>query len=269
MTPPPAHAAPKKASPGPLPAANGMRLAMLDTARGAALLSMVAFHLAYDLVYLFDVDWPWFRSVWGDLWQASIGWSFVFIAGCSASLSRNTGLRACKLALVALGITCATAVARVDIPVYFGVIHCLALCTAVLSVAKPVVDRMPPAPAAAASLVAALATAHLSDGYLGIPGVASIALPEVLYRIDALSFLGLPGPTFASGDYFPLLPYLCVYLAGYFGFRSLAPRASVARLLAKNPVPPLAFAGRHSMAVYLAHQVVLLGALALVFAAIR
>ena len=38
------------------------RIAALDVLRGLTLLSMIAYHTCWDLVYLFRMDWGWYRS---------------------------------------------------------------------------------------------------------------------------------------------------------------------------------------------------------------
>lgn len=242
------------------------RYALLDTVRGAAVVAMVLFHLVYDLVFIYGVDMAWFRGTVGEAWEVAVGWTFVCVAGCSASLSHNNGKRACKLGLVALAITAVTGVARIDTPIYFGVIHCLAACTAVVCLAKPALDRLPRIPAALACLVLAVATSSVRDGFVQlVPGVSLFDIPDVFYRWNELSFLGFPGPTFSSGDYFPLFPYLFVYLCGYFAFAELAARQACRRVLCMDPVAPLALLGRHSLGIYLVHQVVIIAVLALVF----
>ena len=37
------------------------RSARLDAIRGWALVSMIAYHASWDLVYLFGLDWPWYQ----------------------------------------------------------------------------------------------------------------------------------------------------------------------------------------------------------------
>lgn len=269
-------ASPGCAGTGPSPAvpaadpralsADRPRYALLDAVRGATVVAMVLFHLVYDLVFIYEVDIAWFRGTPGEVWEIAVGWSFVAVAGCSAALSHSNGRRACKLGLVALGITAVTGVVRVDIPIYFGVIHCLAACAAVVCLFAPKLARLPRVPAAAACLALAVVSAPLQDGFLQIlPGVPFVAVPDALYRWDELAFLGLPGPSFASGDYFPLLPHLFVYLFGYFAFGALEGSARARRALQADPVPPLALLGRHSLGIYLVHQVVLIAVLALVF----
>ena len=41
----------------------GGRLQLLDVIRGITLLSMIAYHGSWDLVYLAGVDWPWYHSL--------------------------------------------------------------------------------------------------------------------------------------------------------------------------------------------------------------
>lgn len=44
----------------------------LDTLRGLALISMIFYHGVWDLVYIGNVDWEWFRSDAAFIWQQSI-----------------------------------------------------------------------------------------------------------------------------------------------------------------------------------------------------
>ena len=90
------------------------------------------------------------------------------------------------------------------------------------------------------------------------------ALPAVkralAIRFDWLLPFGLHSPGFSSFDYFPLIPWLGVFLIGaalgktvYASGRSLMPR----------PLPRtfVNFAGRYSLWIYLAHQPVIMGVL--------
>ena len=116
---------------------------------------------------------------------------------------------------------------------------------------------VPRGPVAAAVLaVAFVALLDLPRGSVGI-GPVSVILPEGAYGTEWLSWLGLPGPAFSSGDYYPLLPYLMLYLAGVAMGSSWAERGypGWARRLR---VAPLNFVGRHALVVYVVHQPVLL-----------
>ena len=71
--------------------------------------------------------------------------------------------------------------------------------------------------------------------------------------LDLLAVLGLPGPGFWSSDYFPLVPWVFLYLCGYFLWRLIGSRQRVMDRL-RPGIGPLALIGRHSLAVYLLHQ---------------
>ena len=63
---------------------------------------------------------------------------------------------------------------------------------------------------------------------------------------------------FHSSDYFPLIPWMFLYLCGYFLWRAVGHRRRVMEKL-KPGFAPLAFLGRHSLLIYLLHQPVLMG----------
>ena len=73
-------------------------------------------------------------------------------------------------------------------------------------------------------------------------------------------------PGFVSGDYYPIIPFIFMYLAGYFP-------AHIAQSIDKtvpswayaNPLPALASLGRHALPFYLLHQPIILGILELVY----
>jgi uncharacterized membrane protein len=77
---------------------------------------------------------------------------------------------------------------------------------------------------------------------------------------DWLLPLGLHSPGFSSFDYFPLIPWLGIFLLGAaLGKSVYAPRRS----LLPWSLPQTFFnaAGRHSLIIYIAHQPVILGIL--------
>ena len=120
------------------------RITIFDTVRGFTMISMAGFHACYDLVYLYGWDMPWFtQTVFQDIWRASISWIFLFIAGWMCTLSRNNAKRAAKYAAAALVVWIATTLVSVDDSVNFGIIYCMAACTAVAAVARPMLQKFP------------------------------------------------------------------------------------------------------------------------------
>ncbi len=226
------------------------RVHAIDVLRGLIIASMVAFHACYDLAYLSGVSMPWFTgTIFQDIWRASISWTFLILAGAMTEFSRNNLKRAALYGACALVVFAATSLAGVDTAVNFGILFCMAASTAICAVARRPLGRISPMIGLTASLVLFAATYHLPLG---------------TYQVQGLAWLGFPSPSFASGDYYPLLPYLSMYLAGMFAQRLyLDSRRS--RGLSDYPdwaysdfCPPLGLLGRHSLAIYLIHQPVLL-----------
>jgi uncharacterized membrane protein len=80
-----------------------------------------------------------------------------------------------------------------------------------------------------------------------------VPLPRALYQIRGLAWLGIPGPGFASGDYYPVLPFLFMYLSGA-ALGKLWKRQGYPETARKLACPPLEFVGRHPLAFYIFHQ---------------
>ena len=108
-----------------------MRYRLLDTLRGFSLVSMILYHICWDLVHMYGFDWPWFMKTQGYLWQQSICWLFIFVSGFCQGLKRDerTLSSACKRGLVimvsGLLVTAATLVFAPEAKIIFGVLFFL------------------------------------------------------------------------------------------------------------------------------------------------
>ena len=232
------------------------RVRFFDSLRGLSVLSMVGFHLCYDLRYLTGLSLPWFQGTFQDIWRATISWVFLFLAGAMSSYSRNNYRRAAKYGLFALAIFAVTTIAAVDDAISFGIIFCMAACTLVTAILETLRIRPRGLVAAAGCVAAFLALLHVPSGYLDF-GFTRMTLPQELYATPWLSWLGFPGPGFVSGDYYPVLPYLLMYLAGASAGPSLKDSFCSGRIRDLG-LRPLEWLGRHALLVYAVHQPVLL-----------
>lgn len=228
------------------------RITIFDTVRGFTMISMAGFHACYDLAYLYGWDMPWFtQSVFQDIWRASISWVFLFIAGWMCTLSRNNIKRAAKYALAALVVWLATTLVSVDDSVSFGIIYCMAACTGIVALTDPVLKKI---------------TARWGMPLCLMLFAITLSIPKTIYPVPYLAWLGFPSPGFISGDYYPIIPFIFMYLAGYFaahiaqGIDKTVPSWAYA-----NPLPALASLGRHALPFYLLHQPIILGILELVY----
>ena len=236
--------------------AHRFRIGIFDAVRGLSVISMALFHLCYDLKFLSGFDLPWFVPPFQDIWRASISWTFLFVAGCMCPLSRSNLKRGLQYGAVALAIWAVTLVASVDTPISFGIIYCMAACTLAAWALRSIGMLPRGRVAALVCLALFVLTLNISRGSLGV-GPLTLELPGALYEVDFLPWLGIPGPHFSSGDYYPLLPYLFMYLCGaalgsYWNERGYPEWARKERLA------PVSLVGRHALLVYVVHQPVLL-----------
>lgn len=222
------------------------RIAFFDMLRGFTVISMVAFHAAYDAAYIYGYALPWFHgTLFQDIWRASISWTFLALAGWMTSLSRSNVKRACLYAGAALAVWVVTTVASVDTPISFGILFCMAASTAIYSVLQPLLKRLNPFFGTLLFLV-----------LFGL----TLNVPKADYSFDGLAWLGMPGPHFASGDYYPIVPFTFMYLAGSMGvraFKRLCPQGYPTWMY-RNAVPALSWVGTKSLIIYLAHQPLLI-----------
>ena len=101
----------------------------IDTIRGCALVSMIAYHGCWDLVYLYGFDWAWYRSFGAYVWQQSICWTFILLSGYCFFLGRRPVRRG--LVTFAAGglVSAVTAVVMPENPVFCGVLTFMGMAT--------------------------------------------------------------------------------------------------------------------------------------------
>jgi len=242
--------APLRASAAP-PSRHRERIWEIDFLRGLSIILMVGYHLLYDLGAMAGVG-----SLLGfttDLstpaWLAAqyfFAALFVVLSGISSTLSRGNVRRALKLLAVALLVTAATFFFNRAATVHFGILHCLGASILIYGLAFERAKASACAAAGAAVIAVSL--------------IPPLALKGVTIRFDWLLPLGIHSPGYSSFDYFPLLPWLGIFLLGVaLGKSVYASRRSLIRR--RLPVTFINFAGRHSLLIYIVHQPVILAVL--------
>ncbi|TCO73018.1 DUF1624 domain-containing protein [Rhodovulum euryhalinum] len=224
------------------------RIHAVDLARGVALLGMALFHFVFDLEMFGHLATGTAISGGWRVLSVTVAGSFLFLAGVSLYLAHGQGIRrrafARRLAVIggAAGmVTLATWAVFPERLVYFGILHSIA----VASVIGLVFLRLP----AGLTLGAALAVL-LMPRPLG---------PDWPW----LDWTGLTATNRPSVDFEPVFPWLAPFLAG-LALARIAARAGLWDRMRStvSPAPSmraLTWPGRHSLAVYLLHQPVLIG----------
>ncbi len=228
-----------------------LRIWEIDFLRGLSIILMVFYHLGYDLTEFCGI-----REVLGikfnlygtglTIAQYFFAGVFIVLSGISSTLSRSNVRRALRILIVAIAVTVVTYLFNSAAAIYFGILHCLAVCILLYGLALQ--KSKPSTCAAAGLLVFALSAAR------------SYVMRNVPVSFDWLLPFGVSSHTLASYDYFPLLPWFGVFLIGtalgksaYAARKSLIPR--------RLPESFFNTAGRHSLLIYIVHQPILLGIL--------
>lgn len=248
------------------------RIWELDALRGATLISMAAYHGMWDLVYLFGLRADWYSETPGYLWQQSICWCFILLSGFCWGLGR----RPLKRGLMVFGggalVTAVTLLAMPAERVVFGVLtligSAMLLMIPLHTLFRKIPARMAPIGVLASALLFFL-TRNVARGSFGFEGIRLGAVPAAFYRDYLTAYFGFPPAGFYSTDYFPLLPWFFLFLAGYFIFQAVSPLLRRKRETdGFSPAPaamkPFCWIGRHSLILYLLHQPVLYGAFTLI-----
>jgi uncharacterized membrane protein len=225
------------------------RIDAIDIARGLALVAMAIYHFTWDLEFFGYVPASMTAVGGWKLFARCIASSFLFLVGVSLFLGHAKGIRWSgflrRLAMVAGAALAISVVTYLAVPegfIFFGILHQIALAS-VLGLAFL---RLP----AVVTLLAAAAV---------------IAAPHYL-RSDFFNdswwwWTGLSENRPRSNDYVPIFPWFAAVLTGIAAAR-IAERTGIVAKLATLRAPrwtwPLTFGGRHSLAVYLIHQPVLI-----------
>ena len=233
----------------------GRRYQVLDTIRGCALLSMLLYHAAWDLVYLFGADWPWYHGFAAHVWQQSICWTFILLSGYCFSLGRRQVRRGLTVFLCGALITAVTWAFLPENLVLFGVLTLLGSSSILLCQFERLFRRVPPRAGLAGSFLLFLLFRDVNAGYLGFEGARIFRFWDGARDLGT-AFVGFPPADFFSTDYFSLLPWFFLFLTGYFLFRL---RPEEAREIRRIPV--VTAMGRHSLLIYMLHQPVIYGLL--------
>jgi len=231
----------------------------LDVIRGITLISMIGYHAMWDLVYMYGIPAPWYRSTPGYLWQQSICWTFILLSGYCWGLGRRPLRRGITVSIGGLIVTIVTLIFMPAQRVVFGVLTFIGAAMLLMIPIGRLTRRLPGWIGLVMSLLLFFLLRNVNSGSLGFESLILGTLPDKLYANLLTTFIGFPSPGFFSTDYFALLPWFFLFTAGHFLRLTLPERKTPAQppkiLLAA--AKPFAWIGRHSLILYLIHQPVI------------
>ena len=224
------------------------RVSAIDVLRGLAIVAMVVYHFCFDLRYFGATQWDFYRdSFWLNA-RTLILSSFLLIAGVSLFLADRSQRSPARFwrHVGTIGV-CAVAVSAASCAlfpaswIWFGVLHAIAVS---LVLARPLVFRP----------VLAL-----------VVGVAMIAAGNLVshpaFDNRALGWIGFMTAKPRTDDYVPLFPWSGVLLLGIATGHALVRTQFRPIALVSRWPRWMAWLGRHSLAVYMIHQPLMMGLL--------
>ena len=240
------------------------RLAGLDTIRGITLLSMILYHTCWDLVFLFEKKVPGYTGPEGYVWQQSICWTFILLSGFCWSLGHHHLKRGLLVFGSGLLITVVTLLAMPESRVVFGVLTLIGSCMLLLIPMEKFLLKIRAEAGLAGSFLLFLLFRNVNTGYMGFGKWNIIRLPDGFYRNLLTTYLGFPQRGFFSTDYFSLLPWLFLFLTGFYLYQLVQKKNMMGKLFSWR-APVFDVMGRYSLLIYLLHQPVVFGISWLIF----
>jgi uncharacterized membrane protein len=229
------------------------RLPALDVLRGLAIVAMILYHFAFDLAYFRVTASNFYRDPFWLHARTLILSSFLLLAGVSLVLAQRSERgrvrfwrHVAMIAACAVAVSVASYLAFPRSYIWFGVLHAIAVA---LILIRPLSSHPRTA------LVAGIAIIVLGN-----------TVTSTWFDQRTWGWLGFMTAKPVTEDYVPLFPWMGVMLVGIGAGHALI--RNQFRAVAFFARWPFAFAwlGRHSLAVYMLHQPLLI---ALVYLFVR
>ncbi len=234
---------------------NKYRCQAVDVYRGLAVSLMIGYHFCYDLTYYRIYIFDFYNDIFWLGARTLIVSMFLLLVGVSLHLSARRGMRTRAfmrsfsrrllwLALFALLVSISSYYFSPSRWIFFGILHFISLASvlALLFVNRPLISL-----------------------YFGIFLIIfGIYASFPIFNQPFLQWAGLMTHKPLTEDYVPLLPWFGVVLLGLFVGQRCFNSVSNASCQNRVELKPLGFLGRHSLLVYIIHQPIMLGLLALI-----
>ncbi len=214
----------------------------IDVMRGIAIVLMVVFHFIVDLSDFYNYDIAYLSGFWYYVGKTS-AITFIFVSGISSTFSRNNIKRGFKILCWGLVITAVTFIYSRYVFIQFGILHFLGV-----------------------SMMLTHFLSKLHKKYLLLLAAIILVIGNYFSNIYVntpyLFPIGLIIRQFRSLDYYPLMPWLSVYILGIvIGKRFYTQPKSLFSFTPSRILDVFVWLSRHSLKIYLLHQPILLAIL--------
>lgn len=232
------------------------RLNTIDLIRGIAILNMIIYHALWNLAYIFGVEVSLFYSSFAYIWQQLICCTFIILAGFCHFLSKNPLKRGLITLFCSFLISFVTILIMPENKILFGILNLIGSLAIILTPFTKLFKKAKPLIAIFISIFLFILTKHINKGYLALGNFVLLNINSKFYNNLITAYFGFPPSYFYSSDYFPILPWIFLYIFGYFLYIFLKQKNWLI-YLKHSYFKPLERLGKSSLVIYMLHQVVL------------
>lgn len=244
------------------------RLSRIDEIRGITLISMIIYHFMWDLRNIAGIKMDWYVGTIGQVWQLSICMTFIFVSGFCFCLGKHHLKRSLTVFVAGALVTAVTLVVMPENRIVFGVLTFIGSAGLIMTLAYRVLlileEKLGTREFCLTMIIGniLLFVAFFRINYRVLNLIFSkIEMPAYLYKGYFMTYLGFCDRTFYSTDYFSIMPWMFLYMTGYFMYRYNVSKDDESKLIAylrnDEHSKTLSFIGRHTLIIYLLHQPVL------------
>ncbi len=218
----------------------------IDFLRGIAIILMIFYHFLWDLNYFYNTMIPLNFGLYKIL-QRSIAILFITLSGISLYIStiakkspfKKYLKKGIKILFFGVVISIVTFLIFPKDFVVFGILHLIGIS---IILSYPFKNSK--------NLTLLFAILLITLG---------IFLQNLEFDNNSLVFFGLKTNTFSSLDYYPLFPWFGIFLLGLVIARFFPTKIHFSKplILEKTPFKIIPFLGKHSLVIYLVHQIIL------------
>ncbi len=224
------------------------RIKLIDAVRGFCVVLMICHHFLFDIVMFLDAPaWLFFNPAFAIL-EPIVAGIFILVSGVSSRFSRSNVKRGFKVLAAAIAISLLTA--AFSSPVLFGILHFLGVCMVFYGLTQKVWEEYK-----------GIAMPILCGILTAISAFILNALNPV--QANWLWAIGLWNERFFSADYFPIFPWIFVFLLGTWLGGVIKERRLPEWFYNAKP-SFFTQVGQKAFIIYLLHQPVLIGAVMLI-----
>lgn len=249
---------------------NKPRIMALDTLRGILILLVIWFHISYDLNYIFGVRLNYMYQHGTYVFRDVFVGMLILISGICCNLTHSNIGRGAKTLGWGVVITVVTAVAMPEELIIFGILHFFGTSMIIYGIFEWCMGKIG---------IKENRIRRMSCAFIGIIFAILFFLTWNWYEMDVLELLGdwwqnswWRYPLFFLGfdtgcnsaDYYPLIPWSFLFLAGAFVTVDIK-KMNLPKWFYIDYCPVITWIGQRTLWIYLLHQPLVYGVLYLWF----